>query len=273
MAAAGILLAAGGNDPDEQFIGARRNYWAFQKVVRPPVPPAKSRWGRTAIDAFVLKELAAKGLEPSPEAPPDALRRRLHLDLTGLPPDDVRDGDYDAAVDRLMASPHYGERLALKWLDVVRYADTNGFELDADRPEAWRYRDYVVSAFNRDKPFDRFLREQIAGDELYPGNHEALIALGMLRAGPRHVVGGNQDEEMNRQEDLTEMTGVVSSAFLGMTVGCARCHNHKFDPILQADYYRLQAIFAATEFKDVEIASAEEKSAATRSRRRPSRRG
>jgi len=218
---------------------------------------------RTPIDAFILKELQARSLSPSAEATPEVLRRRLHLDLTGLPArGDVRDSGYDAMVDRLMASPQYGERLGLKWLDVVRYADTNGFELDAERPEAWRYRDYVVSSFNQDKPFDRFLREQIAGDELYPGNHDALVALGFLRAGPRHVVGGNQDEEMNRQEDLTEMTSAVSSAFLGMTVGCARCHNHKFDPILQTDYYRLQSIFAATEFKDIEIATPEEKTAA-----------
>jgi hypothetical protein len=141
----------------------------------------------------------------------------------------------------------------------MRYADTNGFELDAERPQAWRYRDYVVEAFNRDKSFDRFIREQIAGDELYPGSHEALIALGFLRAGPRHVVSGNQDEDMNRQEDLTEMASAVGSAFLGVTVQCARCHNHKFDPILQSDYYRLQAIFAATEFKDIPIAGEQEK--------------
>ncbi|HEX9370063.1 MAG TPA: DUF1549 and DUF1553 domain-containing protein, partial [Roseiflexaceae bacterium] len=142
-----------------------------------------------------------------------------------------------------------------------RYADTNGFEADGERPQAWRYRDYVVDSFNRDKPYDRFLREQIAGDELYPGDRDALVALGFLRAGPHHVVGGNQDLEMNRQEDLVEMAGAVSSAFLGLTVGCARCHNHKFDAILQTDYYRLAAIFAATEFKQVEIAGADEKRA------------
>ncbi len=158
-----------------------------------------------------------------------------------------------------MASPHYGERLGLKWLDVVRYADTNGFEADKERPNAWRYRDYVVRAFNQDKPYDRFIQEQLAGDELFPGDPESLIALGFLRCGPRHVVGGNQDPEMTRQEDLVELAGSVGSTFLGLTVGCVRCHDHKFDPILQADYYRLQAIFGATELKDLDIASAAEK--------------
>jgi len=157
-----------------------------------------------------------------------------------------------------MASPAYGERWALKWLDVVRYADTNGFELDEERTHAWRYRDYVIQSFNSGKPYNRFLKEQIAGDELYTGNTEALIATGFLRAGPEHVVGGNQDEELNRQEALTEMTAGVSAAFLGLTTNCARCHNHKFDPILQADYYRLQAVFGATKGDEVGIASKEE---------------
>jgi hypothetical protein len=158
-----------------------------------------------------------------------------------------------------MASPHYGERWGQKWLDVVRYADTNGFEVDGERTHAWRYRDYVVNAFNSDKPYDRFIKEQLAGDELYPDSHEALIATGFHRTGPQHIVAGNLDADMVRQEILTEMTATVGSALLGLTVNCARCHNHKFDPIPQADYYRLQAVFAATEFKDIPIASEEEK--------------
>ena len=160
-------------------------------------------------------------------------------------------------VDRLLASPHYGERWALKWLDVVRYADTNGFELDADRPHAWRYRDYVIDSFNRDKPYDRFIQEQIAGDEMFPGNQEALIATGYLRAGSEHLVAGNIDPEESRQEVLTEIATNVGQTFLGMTVNCARCHNHKFDPILQARLLpRCKPIFAGAKGKDVEIADA-----------------
>jgi hypothetical protein len=256
------IALAGGIDKDEAFIGARRNYWAFRAPVRPAVPEVQSAWVRNSVDAFIIETLNAKKLTPAPPASREKLLRRVYLDITGLPPspDDLRRTEsFEQTVDRLMATPQYGERLAEKWLDVVRYADTNGFELDALRPDAWRYRDYVVRAFNQDKPYDRFLREQIAADELFPGDKDALLALGFLRAGPRHVVGGNQDQEMNRQEDLVEMTGAVGATFLGLTVGCARCHNHKFDPILQSDYYRLQAVFAATDFKDIEIASKQEK--------------
>jgi hypothetical protein len=265
-ALASISIAAalgGGLDQDEAFIGARRNYWAFRAPARPEVPAQSSTWVANPVDAFILDALATKKLTPSPAAPPEKLVRRLYLDVVGLPPspDEARAAaasSWESTVDRLMASPQYGERMALKWLDVVRYADTNGFEADAERPDAWRYRDYVIRSFNQDKPYDRFLREQIASDELYPADKEALLGLGFLRAGPRHVVGGNQDKEMSRQEDLVEMTGSIGSTFLGLTVGCARCHNHKFDPILQSDYYRLQAVFAATDFKDIPTASKQE---------------
>lgn len=253
---------------EEAFIGKRRTWWSFQKPLKPPVPEIKDRWVRTPVDAFILEALRAKGLAPSPPLDRARLIRRLTLDLTGLPPApqevdaflaDNSPGAYEKVVDRLLASPHYGERWAQRWLDVVRYADTNGYELDAERPHAWRYRDYVVRSFNTNKPYDRFLREQIAGDEIWPESPEALIATGFHRAGPIHLVGGNQDEEMNRQEVLTEMAAGVASTFLGLTMGCARCHNHKFDPILQADYYRLQAIFASTEGKDVPLAPREER--------------
>lgn len=271
-------LALQGADParDEKFIGGRRNWWAFQKPVRPPVPTVDSAWVRTPVDAFILSALQKANLAPNAETERRALVRRLYLDVTGLPPtpDETRDyladrssDVYERLVDKLLASPHYGERWALRWLDVVRYADTNGFELDAERPHAWRYRDYVIRSFNEDKPFDRFLQEQIAGDELWPGDKNALIATGFHRAGPVHLVGGNQDEEMNRQEVLTEMTATVSGALLGMTVGCARCHNHKFDPILQADYYRLQALMAATDGKEIVIATPEEKAAYEREKK------
>ncbi len=260
------LLAASVNPKDEAWIGARRSYWAFQPVVRPAVPNLSPN----PIDAFLLEQLQAKGLSPSPPLDKARLLRRVTLDLTGLPPTaaevqrfvaDRSPQAYEQLVERLLASPAYGERWALRWLDTVRYADTNGYELDAERPHAWRYRDYVVNSFNANKPYDRFLKEQIAGDELYPGDQAALIATGFHRAGPIHLVGGNQDEEMNRQEVLTEMTLGVSNVFLGMTVGCARCHNHKFDPILQADYYRLQAIFASVALKDSEIVTPAEKAA------------
>ncbi|HTM47650.1 MAG TPA: DUF1549 and DUF1553 domain-containing protein [Bryobacteraceae bacterium] len=270
---AAILLAATSLtawvDKDAASVLARRNWWAFQKPARPPVPHGGA-WARTPIDAFILEGLQSKKLSPSAPLDRQKLLRRVTYDLTGLPPTPgevdlfLRDRGpdaYEKVVDRLLASPHYGERWALRWLDLVRYADTNGYELDAERPHAWRYRDYVVAAFNQDKPYDRFIREQIAGDELYPGNQEALIATGFHRCGPIHLVGGNQDPEVTRQEVLTEMTSSIGSVFLGLTVGCARCHNHKFDPILQSDYYRLQAVFAATEGKDVEIYTPEQKAA------------
>lgn len=262
-----LLATAAPIDPrEEAFIGGRRSYWAFQKVARPPVPAGTAN----PIDAFILEGLKAKKLTPSPEAGKRTLIRRASLDLTGMPPtsveveaflSDTSKDAYGKLIDRLLASPAYGERWAIKWLDVVRYADTNGYELDAERPQSWRYRDYVINSFNSGKPYDRFLKEQIAGDELFPGDTNALIATGFLRAGPRHVVGGNIDTEVSRQEVLLEMTLGVSNTFLGLTVGCARCHNHKFDPITQADHYRIQAIMAATDLKEIEFASKEEKAA------------
>ncbi len=237
-------LAGADVDPKEEaLVAKRRSYWAFQPPARLAIPD-----GAHPVDF----------LEPAKRAslPSRQLVRRLALDVTGLPPEPwmfaIR--SYKDLVDRLLASPRYGERWGAKWLDIVRYADTNGFELDLEREQSWRYRDYVIRAFNSNKPYRDFVREQLAGDELYPGNAEALIATGFLRAGPHHVVGGNQDEEQNRQEDLIEMTHGVSTALLGMTMGCARCHNHKFDPILQSDYYRLQAVLAATQFREVQLA-------------------
>jgi hypothetical protein len=260
---AALLASAAPIDPrEEAFIGNRRAYWAFQKVVRPPVPAATPN----PIDAFIHEGLKTKKLTPSPEADKRTLIRRATIDLTGLPPTkaevdnflaDTANNAYDKLIARLQATPAYGERWALKWLDVVRYADTNGYELDAERPQAWRYRDYVIQAFQQNKPYDRFVKEQIAGDELYPGQDAPLIATGFLRAGPRHVVGGNIDEEISRQEVLLEMTLGVSNTFLGLTVGCARCHNHKFDPITQADHFRIQAIMAATDLKEIQIAPKE----------------
>lgn len=255
---------------EEAWVAKRRSYWAFRPPVRAEVPSIEDSWARTPIDRFLLQAMQAKGLTPSALLDRRQLLRRVTLDLTGLPPtpeeihaflSDRSADAYPKVVDRLMSSVQYGERWAMRWLDIVRYADTNGFEGDRYRPHAWRYRDYVVKSFGSDKPYDRFIREQLAGDELWPNDNEALIASGFNRLGPIHIVGGVQDEDLNRHERLTEMTGIVGPVFLGMTVGCARCHNHKFDPILQSDYYRLQAIFAGTEFKDIPIASASETSA------------
>ena len=255
---------------DERVL-ARKSWWSFRQPVSPAIPALNDSWVRTPIDAFILLSLRAKGWSPSPPLPRAQLIRRVTLDVTGLPPSpaEVRDflhdqspQAYERLVDRLLASDAYGERWGQKWLDIVRYADTNGFELDLDRTHAWRYRDYVIRSFNQNKPYDQFLREQIAGDEIWPGNHDARIATGFLRAGPEHLVGGNTDAEMDRQEVLVEMTSAVGGAFLGLTINCARCHNHKFDPILQADYYQLQAIFAGAKGADVEIVTPAQKAAA-----------
>ena len=164
---------------------------------------------------------------------------------------------YANVVERLLASPHYGERWGQHWLDVVRYADTDGFEYDALRPDAWRYRDYVISSFNNDKPFDRFILEQLAGDELAPGDQEALVAVGFNRLAAWRKNAGNQDEDMNRNEVLTEQTNAVGAVFMGTTLACARCHDHLFDPIKQSDYYRLEAFFAPAVFKETSLASSE----------------
>ncbi len=274
--AAGILIivaATAWPDPrvdpkEEAFIGNRRNWWAFQKPIRDAIPAVEDPWVRTPIDAFLLEALNAKNVKPSAPLGKARLLRRVTLDLIGLPPTpaevdqflaDHSPDAYAKVVGRLLQSQHYGERWAQRWLDVIRYADTNGYELDLERLHAWRFRDYVVRSFNRDKPYSLFVKEQIAGDELYPRSNDALIATGFHRAGPIHLVGGNQDEEANRQEVLSEMSGAIGSVFLGMTIGCAKCHNHKFDPILQADYYRMQAVFASTEGKDVDLSSSEER--------------
>jgi hypothetical protein len=268
LGAAGLMCAQ--NAADDAFIGGRGKYWAFQKVVRPPVPPLRDRWVRNPIDAFILQGLRQKRLEPSAALDRNRLIRRVTYDLTGLPPTiaevdaflkDKSPDAYEKVVDRLLATPAYGERWASKWLDVVRYADTNGFELDLERHHAWRYRDYVIRSFSADKPNDRFVQEQIAGDEMFPGDRDALVATGYLRAGSEHLVAGNIDPEESRQEVLTEIATNVGQTFLGMTINCARCHNHKFDPILQRDFYALQAVFAGAKGKDVEIANADEKAA------------
>ena len=240
------------------FTPAQKNYWAFQPVKKPPVPAVKNKaWVKTPIDAFILAKLEEKNLQPNPRADKLTLLRRATIDMTGLPPtqeeiqaflSDKSPNAWEKVVDRLLASPAYGERWGRHWLDVARYADSNGFKADETRPNVWRYRDYVINAFNDDKPYDRFVKEQIAGDELYPGNQEALIAMGFNR----HWIDETNAPDLfeRRHQTLDDMTTVTGVAFLGMTFGCARCHDHKFDPILTKDYYRLQAFFANTAFAD-----------------------
>jgi hypothetical protein len=237
-----------------------QTHWAFRPRVRPAVPefndPAARVWLRTGVDAFVLHRLRAEGLQPAPEAERRTLIRRLSFDLTGLPPapDEVeafvRDpapSAYERLVDRLLSSPHYGERWAQHWLDVVRYSESDGFEYDRYRPGMWRYRDYVIKSFNDDKPFARFVTEQIAGDVLGSDDPEVHVAAGFHRMGPVRRNAGNADVAFSRNEVLTEMTDGVGLVFLGLTVGCARCHDHKFDAFPQEDYYRLQAYLGATQ--------------------------
>jgi hypothetical protein len=226
--------------------------WAWQTPVHSAVPMVKDHnWVRNPIDAFVLTKLEAKGLAPAPEADRPALLRRLTFDLIGLPPTpkeldafahDPAPNAYEKVVDRLLASPRFGERWATFWLDLVRYAESDGFKADDPRPEAWRFRDYVIKAFNDDKPYDRFVREQVAGDEHSPDDANAWIATGFLRHYPDEYNAVNL--EQRRQEILNDITDTTAQVFLGVTVGCARCHDHKYDPVTQEDYYRLQAFFA-----------------------------
>ena len=246
-----------------------RGYWAFQPVKAVTAPAVKnSAWPAGAIDRFVLAKLEAAQLAPAPAATKAELLRRVTFDLTGLPPtpeeaqaflaDDSATA-YERVVDRLLASPHYGEHFARDWLDVVRFAETEGFEYDRHMPYAWRFRDYVIDSLNRDKPFDRFITEQIAGDEIAPDDHELATAAGFHRFGAVRRNAGNQTVAVSRNEILIERTDIIGAAFLGLTVGCARCHDHKLDPILQKDYYRLQAYFAATQEDSVLLMSPAER--------------
>jgi len=253
----------------EQFRADQKDHWSFKPVVRPEVPQVKEAgFVRNPIDRFILKGLEDLNFKHAPDADKSALLRRVTYDLTGLPPtleqtrlflNDTSPDAYERLVDRLLASPAYGIRWAQHWLDLAHYADSNGFELDADRPDAWRYRDWVIDALNYDMPYDKFLATQLAGDELYPNDPKGLIATGFVRSGPREVVSGNIPEEVKRQNDMTEITGTVGSVVLGMTVACARCHDHKFDPIPTTDYYRLQSFWAGSELVEAEIATKAEK--------------
>jgi hypothetical protein len=220
-------------------------HWAFRPLRKPAAPDVQG--GRTTIDAFVLRELEKRGLTPSPEAPRRTLLRRVTFDLTGLPPtpEEIesfeKDGDYDRVVERLLASPAYGERWGRHWLDLVRYAETTGYEANSLRPAAWRYRDYVVKSLNDDRPYDAFLRQQIAGDELQPMTDENLVATGFLATG--RLDNNQEDRAVQRNDHLIDITNATAAVVFGLQFGCAQCHDHKWDPITQADYYRLQGFF------------------------------
>ena len=256
------------------YTAMERRHWAFQPRKDAPPPsftdPADKAWVKTPVDAFLLATLKKAGLKPAPAADRATLIRRVAFDLTGLPPTPeeidafVRDKSPDAwekVVDRLLASPHYGEQWGRHWLDVVRFAESDGYEYDMHRPDAWRYRDYVVQSYNDDKPYNEFVKEQLAGDEMDSKNTTDLVASGFNRLGPLRKNAGNQDVASSHNEVLTEMTNIVGASFLGVTVGCARCHDHKFDPFRQSDYYRLQAHFAQTQPNDLVLASKEEQDA------------
>lgn len=229
-----------------------RAHWSFVPVKTPAIPTVENKaWVANPIDAFLLAKLEGKGFQPSPPASKQELCRRLYYDLTGLPPTPVevdafvRDTDpqaYPKLVDRLLDSPHYGEKSARHWLDLVRYAETNSYERDNPKPHIWRFRDYVIRSFNADKPFDRFLKEQLAGDELFDGSdYDPLIATGYYRLG----IWDDEptDRLQARYDGLDDILATTAQVFLGLTVDCARCHDHKIDPILQRDYYRLLAFF------------------------------
>jgi hypothetical protein len=253
-----LALAPAANAADESerdapnHFFAAKEHWAFKPPTRPAVPTVKNPHGvvRNPIDAFLAVEHQRLSLSPVPEAERRALIRRVTLDLTGLPPTpeevevflaDASPDAYERLVERLLGSPHHGERWGRFWLDLARWAESDGFEANEIRPSAWRYRDYVVRAFNEDKPYDQFLREQIAGDELEPYADEHLIATGFLAAGRSN--NNEEDKVVQLNGPLVDMANTVASVTLGLTLNCAQCHDHKFEPLTIQDYYLLHGFF------------------------------
>lgn len=228
-----------------------RAHWSFQPIRRPDLPAVKKRgWSRTPIDRFILARLEAEGLQPAHAADRTTLIRRLYFDVIGLPPmpkdvdrflADQSDDAYEKLVDRLLASDHYGERWAQHWLDLARFAETDGYEHDKIRPHAWKYRDWVIKALNADMPYDQFVRWQLAGDVIAPENSDAKIATAFCLSGPDMPDINSQEER--RHTLLNEMTSTVGSVFMALQMGCAQCHDHKYDPISTIDFYRMRAFF------------------------------
>ncbi|MFM8893038.1 MAG: DUF1549 domain-containing protein, partial [Planctomycetia bacterium] len=253
----------------DRIVARRRQWWSLQPIRRPEVPAAAA--GTHPIDAFIGRSLAEKGLTPSPPADRRTLIRRLSFDLTGLPPSPeeveafVADGSphaYEALVERRLASPRYGERWGRHWLDVVRYTESQGFEYDHPRANAWHYRDWVIKSFNDDLPYDRFMQAQIAGDVLAPVTSDGIVAASMLTCGAWDQAGNSQanatQRAMTREEEMEDMLAVVGQTFLGLSLNCARCHDHKFDPISQEEYYRIRAVFDGVKHGERPIVSPEE---------------
>jgi hypothetical protein len=240
-----------------------RQFWSFQPLRRVAPPAVKDEgWCRTPIDRFVLAKLEAAGLPPNPPASKPQLIRRAYFDLTGLPPtpeeveafvNDPAPDAYERVLDRLLGSGHYGERWARHWLDVARFAESHGFEHDSDRPTAYHYRDFVIRALNDDLPFTTFVKWQLAGDEFAPDNHLALAATGFLAAGVHSTQITKNEVEKHRYDEMDDMAATTGTAMLGLTVGCARCHDHKFDPIPQADYYRFLSTFTTTVRSEIDL--------------------
>ena len=245
---------------ESKSVGTSRSqpHWAYQPVTRPAVPAVKdARWVRSPIDALVLAQLEAKNIKPSPDADRATLIRRVTLDTWGIIPtpeevkafvNDKSPNAYEKLVDRLLASPRYGERWGRRWLDLTRHADSDGYNTDGTRPNMWRYRDYVIKAINDDKPYNTFIKEQLAGDELWPDRKDALVATGFLRNFPDEI--NARDLNLKKQEIGNDLADTVSSVFLATTANCAQCHNHKFDKFTQKEYYQLQAYVANTSFRD-----------------------
>ena len=247
-------------------------HWSLQPIQPPPVPSTDSpEWVRNPLDAFVLRRLQQAGLKPSPEADRLTQLRRLYFLLIGLPPtpeetdrflNDSRADAYERIVDHLLASPQYGERWARHWLDGVRYTESQGFEFDRLRENAWHYRDYVIQSFNADKPYDQFMKEQSAGDVMLPVTPERIIATSLLVCGPWDEAGSSQanvaQRMTTREEEMEDMISVVGQTFLGLTVNCARCHDHKFDPIPQTDYFRIKAVFDGVRHGERTVATTEQ---------------
>ncbi len=237
-------------------------HWSYIRPERPAVPEVETDAGLLLgqVDALIQAKLRETELAPSGEADRATLIRRLSFDLTGLPPDpdnvdafiaDARPDAYERLVDQLLASPRYGERWGRHWLDVVHFGESHGYDKDKPRPNAWPYRDYVIRSLNADKPYSRFVKEQLAGDVLYPGTSDGIVATGFIAAGPWDFVGrvelreGTSDKELTRSNDRDDIVMTTMSTFQSLTVHCARCHNHKFDPITQEDYYKqLLALFS-----------------------------
>ena len=231
---------------------ADSSWWSLQQITKPEVPKVQNKdWVRNPIDNFILAKLEAVGLSPAPEADERSLTRRLHFNLTGLPPTP----DASPDIDKLLKSPHYGERWARHWLDVARYGESNGFEYDQLRPNAWAYRDWVIESLNDDMPYDRFARLQIAGDVLEPNNPGAITATGFLVCGAFDGLkpSGDKQRKIMRQDEMEDLVGTVSQAFLGLTVHCARCHDHKFDPIQQKEYYQMASALGGVHRGDRDV--------------------